>query len=122
MLRAGVWVGEGAHIGGSSEVKQSIIWPRSAVAHLNSVGNSVVGEDVNIEAGVVLAVHFNERADKSIFVLIDDKKKETGVKKFGALVGDGSRIGVNAVTTPGTILKPGSVVRRLGLVEQLKLR
>jgi acetyltransferase-like isoleucine patch superfamily enzyme len=43
----------------------------------------------------------------------------TGVDKFGALIGDASRIGANAVTTPGTILPPGSVVRRLQLVDQV---
>jgi bifunctional N-acetylglucosamine-1-phosphate-uridyltransferase/glucosamine-1-phosphate-acetyltransferase GlmU-like protein len=119
MLRGGVWVGEGAHIGGSDEIKQSIIGPRSAAAHLNYVGNSIVGSDVNIEAGAVLANHFNERDDKTIWVLVDGEKIRTGVKKFGAMVGDGSRIGANAVTTPGTVLAPNSVVGRLELVRQI---
>ena len=119
MLRNGVWVGQGAHIGGSDEIKQSIIGSNSAVAHLNYVGNSIVGDDVNIEAGAVLANHHNDRDDKSVWVLIDGEKVKTGVNKFGALVGDGSRIGANAVTAPGTILKPGTIVNRLQLVQQI---
>lgn len=119
MLRGGVWVGEGAHVGGSGEIKQSIIGPRSAAAHLNYVGNSIVGADVNIEAGAVLANHFNERDDKTIWVLVDGQKVTTGVKKFGCLVGNHTRIGANAVTTPGTLLPPRTVVGRLELVSQL---
>lgn len=119
MLRSGVWVGQNAHIGGSSEIKQSIVGAESAVAHLNYVGNSIVGNDVNIEAGAVLANHHNDREDKRIWVLIDDEKIKTGVKKFGALVGDHSRIGANAVTTPGTLLEPATVVDRLELVRQI---
>jgi bifunctional N-acetylglucosamine-1-phosphate-uridyltransferase/glucosamine-1-phosphate-acetyltransferase GlmU-like protein len=119
MLRGGVWLGEDAHIGGSCEIKQSVIGLRSAVAHLNYVGNSIVGSDVNIEAGAVLANHFNEYDDKTIWVLMNGSKVKTGVKKFGALVGDRARIGANAVTTPGTILKPGTIVGRLELVRQI---
>lgn len=119
MLRNGVWLGQGAHIGGSDEIKQSIVGANSAVAHLNYVGNSIIGNDVNIEAGAVLANHHNDRDDKRIWVLIDGERIETGVKKFGALVGDRSRIGANAVMTPGTILKPDTIVNRLELVQQI---
>jgi len=66
----------------------------------------------------VLANRFNERADKQIWVRIDGELIPTGVTKFGALIGDGSRIGANAVTSPGTLLPPGSMVPRLGLVDQ----
>jgi bifunctional N-acetylglucosamine-1-phosphate-uridyltransferase/glucosamine-1-phosphate-acetyltransferase GlmU-like protein len=119
MLRGSVWIGQGTHIGGSDEIKQSIIGSNSAVAHLNYVGNSIIGDDVNIEAGAILANHHNDREDKSVWVLIDGEKIKTGVKKFGALVGDRSRIGANAVTTPGTILKPATIINRLELVQQI---
>lgn len=116
MLRNGVWIGQGTHVGGSDEIKQSIIGSNSAVAHLNYVGNSIIGDGVNIEAGAILANHHNDRDDKSIWVLVEGERIKTGVKKFGALVGDGSRIGANAVTTPGTILKSSTIVNRLELV------
>jgi UDP-N-acetylglucosamine diphosphorylase / glucose-1-phosphate thymidylyltransferase / UDP-N-acetylgalactosamine diphosphorylase / glucosamine-1-phosphate N-acetyltransferase / galactosamine-1-phosphate N-acetyltransferase len=68
----------------------------------------------------VLANHFNERDQKAISLLIGGRIVATGVEKFGALVGDGSRIGANAVTTPGTLLPPRSVVGRLALVDQVR--
>jgi UDP-N-acetylglucosamine diphosphorylase / glucose-1-phosphate thymidylyltransferase / UDP-N-acetylgalactosamine diphosphorylase / glucosamine-1-phosphate N-acetyltransferase / galactosamine-1-phosphate N-acetyltransferase len=67
----------------------------------------------------VLANHFNEREDKEIQVVIDNEIVSTQSTKFGSLVGDNSRIGANAVTTPGTILKPKSIVQILELVDQV---
>jgi len=118
VLRSGAYVGHGAHIGASCEVKSAWIMAGAAVAHLAYIGNSVVCDDVNIEAGVVLANHFNERSDRMIQVVIDDTRFDTGYTKFGAIVGSGSRIGANSVTTPGTLLAPHSIVGRLTLVDQ----
>lgn len=118
VLRAGVWAGEDVTIGPHSEIKGSLLFARSAAAHRNYAGDSIIGRAVNLEAGAVLANHFNERADKQISVRIDDQVVATGLTKFGALIGDGSRIGANAVTSPGTLLPPGTVVPRLGLVDQ----
>jgi UDP-N-acetylglucosamine diphosphorylase / glucose-1-phosphate thymidylyltransferase / UDP-N-acetylgalactosamine diphosphorylase / glucosamine-1-phosphate N-acetyltransferase / galactosamine-1-phosphate N-acetyltransferase len=118
LLRGGVWAGQGVTIGPYSEVKGSLLFGRSAAAHRNYVGDSIIGHDVNLEAGAVLANHFNERADKQVWVHIDGEAIATGLVKFGALIGDGSRIGANAVTSPGTLLPPGTVVPRLGLIDQ----
>jgi UDP-N-acetylglucosamine diphosphorylase / glucose-1-phosphate thymidylyltransferase / UDP-N-acetylgalactosamine diphosphorylase / glucosamine-1-phosphate N-acetyltransferase / galactosamine-1-phosphate N-acetyltransferase len=65
-----------------------------------------------MEAGAVLANHFSEHADKQIWVQVEGELTATGVTKFGALISDRSRIGANAVTSPGTLLTPGSVVPR----------
>jgi UDP-N-acetylglucosamine diphosphorylase / glucose-1-phosphate thymidylyltransferase / UDP-N-acetylgalactosamine diphosphorylase / glucosamine-1-phosphate N-acetyltransferase / galactosamine-1-phosphate N-acetyltransferase len=119
ILRGGVWTDEQVTIGPHSEVKASLIFAGSAVAHRNYVGDSIVGQDVNLEAGAVLANHLNERADKSIFVLVAGTAVATGLIKFGAVVGDRSRIGANAVSSPGTLLPPGTVVPRLALIDQL---
>ena len=119
-LREGVFLGEGVRIGPSCEMKASWIFSRSALAHFNYVGNSLIGSDVNLEAGVVLANHFNERQQKDISVFDGESIIATGVTKFGALVGDGTKIGANSVTMPGTILKKQSVVGRLTLVNQFK--
>jgi UDP-N-acetylglucosamine diphosphorylase / glucose-1-phosphate thymidylyltransferase / UDP-N-acetylgalactosamine diphosphorylase / glucosamine-1-phosphate N-acetyltransferase / galactosamine-1-phosphate N-acetyltransferase len=119
ILRAGVWTDEQVTIGPHSEVKASLIFAGSALAHRNYVGDSIVGQDVNLEAGAVLANHFNERSDKSIFALVAGRAVATGLVKFGAVVGDRCRIGANAVTSPGTLLPPGTVVPRLALVDQL---
>ena len=117
-FRGGVWLGEHVTIGPGCEIKSSVICARSAIAHFNYIGNSLIGADVNFEAGSITANHFNEREDKSISVLVNGRRHPTGVTKFGAVVGDGCRIGANAVLSPGTILLPGTVVGRLQLVNQ----
>jgi NDP-sugar pyrophosphorylase family protein len=117
-LRGGVWLEEEVVIGPNCEIKASFVFAKSRVAHLNYVGNSIIGEDVNIEAGAVLANHWNERDDKTVFVRLDSGLHATTVTKFGAVVGDNCRIGANAVTSPGTVLRPGTVVPRLALIDQ----
>ena len=119
-LRGGVFLGEGCGIGPGCEIKSSFIMPHTALAHFNFVGDSIIGSKVNMEAGSVIANHYNERTDKEISILLDGKKFATGINKFGALIGDGTKIGANAVLSPGTILSVNSIVKRLELVEQVK--
>lgn len=117
-LRGGVFLGTGTSIGPGCEIKTSLILQHTALAHFNFAGDSIIGSDVNIEAGAILANHYNERKNKNIEVMIDGRKISTGVNKFGSLIGDGSKIGANAVLSPGTILHPDATIRRLELVEQ----
>jgi UDP-N-acetylglucosamine diphosphorylase / glucose-1-phosphate thymidylyltransferase / UDP-N-acetylgalactosamine diphosphorylase / glucosamine-1-phosphate N-acetyltransferase / galactosamine-1-phosphate N-acetyltransferase len=117
-MRGGVYLGEKSIIGPGCEVKSSLIMSGSALAHFNFVGDSLIGSYVNMEAGSIIANHYNERLDKTIHVMLNKKKMKIEVTKFGALVGDHSKIGANAVLSPGTILAPESVVKRLELVEQ----
>lgn len=117
-LRDGVWLGDGVTVGPSVEIKSSLIGPNSSAAHFNFVGNSILGAGVNLEAGAILANYRNESADKEIVCVIDGVATRTGCEKFGALVGDGCRIGANAVLAPGTILSRGTVVPRLKLIDQ----
>jgi NDP-sugar pyrophosphorylase family protein len=119
-LRGGVYLGASVSIGPGCEIKTSIIFSNSSVAHFNFIGDSIIGSDVNFEAGAVIANHYNERADKRISVLFDSKILATDAEKFGALVGDSSKIGANAVLSPGTILPSKSIVNRLELIEQTK--
>jgi UDP-N-acetylglucosamine diphosphorylase / glucose-1-phosphate thymidylyltransferase / UDP-N-acetylgalactosamine diphosphorylase / glucosamine-1-phosphate N-acetyltransferase / galactosamine-1-phosphate N-acetyltransferase len=119
-IREGVFLADSVKIGPGCEIKQSIIFPGTAVAHFNYIGNSIVGRNVNFEAGAIAANHYNEREERSIPVLYDSQIIETGVKKFGSLIGDNSRIGANAVLSPGTILERNSIVKRLELVNQVK--
>lgn len=118
-LRGGVLLLESARIGPGGEVKQSIIGPRTALAHFNFVGDSILGADVNMEAGAVIANHWNERTEREISVVHGGRIVATGKTKFGAVVGDHTRIGANAVLSPGTLLPPCSVVGRLTLVDQV---
>jgi UDP-N-acetylglucosamine diphosphorylase / glucose-1-phosphate thymidylyltransferase / UDP-N-acetylgalactosamine diphosphorylase / glucosamine-1-phosphate N-acetyltransferase / galactosamine-1-phosphate N-acetyltransferase len=120
-LRGGVFLDENVTIGPGCEVKTSIILAASTLAHFNFAGDSIIGSHVNMEAGSVIANHYNEREQKEIAVMINGKCVPTGSEKFGALVGDSSRIGANAVLSPGTILEPGSIVGRLMLVAQCEV-
>jgi NDP-sugar pyrophosphorylase family protein len=117
-IRGGVFLGEQTVVGPGCEVKSALIMRNSALAHFNFVGDSLIGSGVNMEAGSIIANHHNERDDKSIHAMIDGKKTALCVTKFGAIVGDGSKIGANAVLTPGTLLLPSTVVKRLELIEQ----
>ena len=117
-MRGGVYLGEKSIVGPGCEVKSSLIMSGSALAHFNFVGDSLIGSYVNMEAGSIIANHHNERLDKTVYVMLNKKKTKIEVTKFGALVGDHSKIGANAVLSPGTILIPESVIKRLELVEQ----
>lgn len=120
-LRGPLFLGSGVKIGPASEIKQSIILDNSVTAHFNYIGNSIIGQNVNFEAGSICANHFNERGNKNIFVIYMNEFVDTKSDKFGSLVGDHSKIGANAVLSPGTLLKKESIVKRLELIEQKKL-
>ena len=117
-LRNGVFLAPHAKIGVSCEIKTAVILEDSAIAHFNFVGDSFIGHNVNIEAGAILANHYNERDEKTVFMCVDNERISTGLHKFGSLVGDDCRIGANAVLSPGSVLEPRTIVKRLQLVEQ----
>lgn len=119
-LRNSVYLAESVKIGTGCEVKSSIIFGNSAIAHFNFIGDSIIGRNVNFEAGSLTANHYNERENKNVFVKIQNDIINTNVKKFGALVGDDCKIGANAVLSPGTILDMKSIVKRLELIEQIR--
>ncbi|AWN46577.1 hypothetical protein DK419_09850 [Methylobacterium terrae] len=117
-LRGGAWLEEACTIGPGSELKASFLFAGTALAHFNFVGESVIGRGANLEAGAVIANHRNEWPGATVAFRHDGAVIETGCAKFGALVGDGVRLGANAVVAPGAILSPGTVVPRLGLVDR----
>ena len=117
-IREGVYMGAHVSVGPGCEIKSSLILSNSSLAHFNFVGDSLLGMGVNLEAGAVIANHYNERMDKKITARWKGEIYDTGLTKFGALVGDGCRIGANAVLSPGTLLEKNSIVARLQLVEQ----
>ncbi len=119
-LRNGVFLWTGVKIWIWCEIKSSIICSCSSIAHLNFIGDSIIWENVNFEGGSLTANHYNEREDKDIFIRIDWDIINTWIQKFWALVGDSSKIWANAVLSPGTILGPNSIVKRLELVEQIQ--
>jgi UDP-N-acetylglucosamine diphosphorylase / glucose-1-phosphate thymidylyltransferase / UDP-N-acetylgalactosamine diphosphorylase / glucosamine-1-phosphate N-acetyltransferase / galactosamine-1-phosphate N-acetyltransferase len=117
-LRGGVFLGLGCTIGPAAELKSTYLLDGSSVAHLNFIGDSLIGAQVNIEAGAVIANHRNERSDKIIRIVHQGRIIDTGVTKFGAVVGDGARIGANSVIAPGALIAPGAIIGRLALIDQ----
>jgi NDP-sugar pyrophosphorylase family protein len=117
LLRGGTFVGKNSIIGAHGEFKTSVIMHNSVCGHFNFVGESMIGSNVNLEAGAVLANHYNELKDKPVRVKNGNDWIDTGCVKFGSVIGDGSRIGANAVLFPGILLPPDTVINRLQLVE-----
>lgn len=116
-FRGGVYLDKSVTIGPACEIKTSIICAGSSVAHFNFIGDSIIGGNVNFEAGSLTANHHNDREEKEIIIHHDATGIRTGVSKFGSLIGDNSRIGANAVLSPGTVLSANTVVGRLQLVD-----
>jgi UDP-N-acetylglucosamine diphosphorylase / glucose-1-phosphate thymidylyltransferase / UDP-N-acetylgalactosamine diphosphorylase / glucosamine-1-phosphate N-acetyltransferase / galactosamine-1-phosphate N-acetyltransferase len=103
-LRGGALIGPGAKVGHASELKRSILLTGAHAPHFNYVGDSVVGQRVNLGAGVKLA---NLKVVQGGVVVAG---VATGLRKLGALIGDRSSIGCNAVLAPGTVIGRDSVV------------
>lgn len=107
-LRGSALVGEGAVVGNSTELKNCILFDGSQVPHFNYVGDSILGYKAHMGAGAVTS---NFKSDhKNIFVTCDDRRVETGLRKFGAMVGDFAEIGCNSVLNPGTIVGRSAIV------------
>jgi NDP-sugar pyrophosphorylase family protein len=117
-LRGGVILGENTHVGSGVELKSVICSGHSDFAHLNYVGNSIIGSGVNFEAGSIVANHLNESVGTTIKIIFKGETIDTEEPKFGALVADSAKIGANSVLSPGTILSVGEIVPRLSLVNQ----
>jgi NDP-sugar pyrophosphorylase family protein len=107
-LRDNVIVGDHCVVGNSCELKNVLMFNRCQVPHFNYVGDSILGHKSHLGAGVKVS---NIKLDQSnVTVEIEGKPFDTGMRKFGALVGDGADIGCNAVLNPGSILGRNSVI------------
>ncbi len=103
-LRSNALVGEGAVVGNSTELKNVILFDKVQVPHYNYVGDSILGYKAHMGAGSITS---NVKSDKLLVkVHTEEGDMETGIKKFGAMVGDGVEVGC------GSILNPGSVIGR----------
>ncbi|MGE0641454.1 MAG: hypothetical protein AB7G12_08695 [Thermoanaerobaculia bacterium] len=102
-LRGGCWVGDGAVVGASVEMKRAILFPGAHAAHLNYVGDSILGEKVNLGAGAILS-NFRHDGREIAIPAPDGTRLATGRRKLGAILGDGVLVGCNAVLNPGTIV------------------
>lgn len=116
-LRGGCWVDAGCILGPGVELKSSLMFAGSKLAHFNFVGDSIIGSQVNLEAGSIVCNYRNERPGKEVLVRVGGQLQATGCEKFGALLGDRVRLGANAVLAPGALLLPERVVGRLSLFD-----
>jgi bifunctional N-acetylglucosamine-1-phosphate-uridyltransferase/glucosamine-1-phosphate-acetyltransferase GlmU-like protein len=107
-LRGACLVGDRCVVGHTTEMKNSVMIDDSKAGHFAYIGDSILGNRVNLGAGTKLA---NLKiVDSMIILKIEKQKYETGLRKFGAIIGDNSETGCNTVTVPGTILGSDSMV------------
>ncbi len=101
-IRGGVIVGKNSVVGNSTEMKNAIIFDNVQIPHFNYVGDSILGYKSHLGAGAVTS---NVKSDKTLVSIKNgDEKIETGLKKFGAMVGDFTEVGCNSVLCPGTVI------------------
>lgn len=107
-IRENVIVGHGAVLGNSCEFKNCILFDEVQVPHFNYVGDSILGHQAHLGAGVVLS---NVRLDQGeVIVRSAESTMHSGLKKFGAILGDRSEIGCHAVLSPGSIIGRDGVI------------
>ena len=113
-LRGNCIIGEGAVVGNSSEIKNSILFNRCQVPHFNYVGDSILGYRSHLGAGVKIS---NLKSDKTnVSIAFGKEKLKTDLKKLGAILGDYTEIGCNAVLNPGTVIGKSTTVYPLSSV------
>lgn len=101
-VRGNAIVGKGAVVGNSTELKNVVLFNKVQVPHYNYVGDSILGFKAHMGAGSITS---NVKSDKTLVVVkSEDEQVETGLKKFGAMLGDNVEVGCNSVLNPGTVV------------------
>ena len=101
-IRGSAIVGKGAVVGNSTELKNVILFNKVQVPHYNYVGDSILGYKAHMGAGSITS---NVKSDKTLVVVkAGEESFETGLKKFGAMLGDHVEVGCNSVLNPGTVI------------------
>lgn len=101
-VRGKAIVGEGAVVGNSTELKNVILFNKVQVPHYNYVGDSILGYKSHMGAGSITS---NVKSDKKLVIVKNGKEQiETGLKKFGAMLGDEVEVGCGSVLNPGTVV------------------
>jgi len=107
-IRENVIIGDDCVVGNASELKNALLFNGVQVPHYNYVGDSILGHKAHLGAGAKIS---NVKLfPGNIEVEVDGVPRDTGLRKFGALLGDGAEAGCNAVLNPGSILGRGAVV------------
>ena len=106
-VRGSAIVGKGAVVGNSTELKNCVLFDGAQVPHFNYVGDSILGYKAHTGAGAVTS---NIKSDKRNVVVHAEPPIETGLRKFGAMLGDRADVGCNSVLNPGTVIGRDSIV------------
>ena len=113
-IRGSAIVGKGAVVGNSTELKNVILFNKVQVPHYNYVGDSILGFKAHMGAGSITS---NVKSDKTLVVVhAGEENYETGLKKFGAMLGDNVEVGCNSVLNPGTVIGRNSNVYPTSMV------
>lgn len=113
-IRGSALVGNECVVGNSTELKNVILMNNVQVPHYNYVGDSILGYKAHMGAGSITS---NVKSDKALVkVRFNDEKIETGLKKFGAMIGDNVEIGCNSVLNPGSIIGRNAQIYPLSMV------
>lgn len=113
-IRGKAIIGKGCVVGNSVEVKNAVIFDGAQVPHFNYVGDSVLGWRAHMGAGAVTS---NIKSDKTnVTIMFGDARITTGLRKFGAMLGDGVEVGCNSVLCPGTVIGRDSTIYPLSRV------
>lgn len=113
-IRGSALVGEGCVVGNSTEIKNAVIFDGVQIPHYNYVGDSILGFHSHMGAGVVAS---NFRSDKGNVAVHDGETRiETGLRKLGAILGDGADVGCNSVLCPGSVVGRDSIIYPLSRV------
>ena len=116
-IRGNAIVGEGAVVGNSTELKNVVLFNKVQVPHYNYVGDSILGYKAHMGAGSITS---NVKSDKKLVVVKDGKERiETGLKKFGAMLGDEVEVGCGSVLNPGTVVGRHSNIYPLSSVREV---
>ncbi|HVU08168.1 MAG TPA: DapH/DapD/GlmU-related protein [Verrucomicrobiae bacterium] len=107
-LRENVIIGDHCVVGNSSELKNALLFNHAQAPHYNYVGDSILGHKAHLGAGVKISNL--KMFPGNIEVEVDGAPFDTGLRKFGALLGDGAEIGCNAVLNPGSVIGRGAVI------------
>ena len=107
-LRENVIIGDGCVVGNSSELKNALLFNAAQVPHFNYIGDSILGHKAHLGAGVKISNI--KLVPGNVMVQVEGEPFDTGLRKFGALLGDGAEVGCNAVLNPGSILGRGAIV------------
>lgn len=106
-IRGKALIGKNCVVGNSCELKNVILFDHVQVPHFNYVGDSILGYYAHMGAGSITS---NVRSDKTLVKVHAEEDLETGLKKFGAIVGDYVEVGCNAVLNPGTVVGRHSMI------------